>query len=191
MLIKIEDVQVGDYVSVPLYLVENTRLPYTLFQVSRITFETNDKGQRWVLYDKNDKPLLMREAGAFVQYRGRMRDGITLYKTGDRLPAGDLRLLVVDDVIDTNQMVHIHDVLTNFQFIEYDKSSIRYELDHGFVQNYIMFYFLHLDTHGEVHVQLSEDDDAYTTLVTYEAESGERKGSFYHDPNELRNIHLT
>jgi len=190
MLINIEDVQVGDYVSVPLYLVENTRLPYPLFKVELIDKEEGDKGIKYVLYDDHFKPLLMRSKGNLVQYRGKLRDGLTVYKTGDRLPIGDLLPLMINNVFTEPVMMQVHDVLSNFQFIEFNKNSIRYESDQGGDIRLITFHFRHATVTGQAHIRIPGGQGVGMTMVVYETDEGTRKGNYYDEIEHLNNLVL-
>lgn len=190
MLVKIEDVQLGDYVSVPLYLVENTRLPYQLFRVDRIRCEENDDLVKRILYNRDGKPLLERSQGTLVQYRGELREGVTIYKTGDRLPAGDLRPLVNDCILNEDMMMQVHEALSHFQFIKFDKNKIRYKTETGVDQVFITFYFMHTDTNGEINLQLLAGGGIGTVMVVYETPEGKRGGNHYEEISELKDIYL-
>lgn len=167
MLIKIEDVQIGDWVSVPLYLVENTRMMYPLFEVKDVEkhMQIDEDGVIKVTLRGNDgKTALMRAKGKLVQYRGRLREGVTYYKTGDRLPLGDLRRpcgAVMFDISD-RLLLSISDVLNHFQFIEFVKQGINYQIyytDHKSTSTVTMMYsFLHYEVEGQVHIRLDPEE---------------------------------
>lgn len=186
MLIQIDNVRVGDYVSVPLYLVENTRLPYPLFKVERITIEEADDYTKYVLHDRAGKPLLMRSAGSLVQFRGTVRPGVTYYKTGDRLPAGDLLLLHRDGVFDERNMYQVHDVLQNFQFIEFVQGGIRYNLEYGMGHRIVTFWFRHHSAKGSVHIRIGDHDGVNLTMVAYDTVNGERNGMYFEKVSDLK-----